>query len=783
MMSKTISPLIGSAMPRLEDERILRGHGKYVDDIKMSREVRAYFLRSNIAHGLIKNIDVSAAYEISGVLAVYTVDDWIADGMGEIPCVSIPPTITGKSWFKTPFKPLAKDKVICVGQPVAMIVAESLFDAMDAAELIKLEIETLPSVTSVEKALDVNAPLVWPDNGSNICFTHELGNLNNCDAAFSHAFKVVEFETYNQRLASNTLEPRGCLAFYDFSEDRYHLHSSTANPHRIRLLLAENLLKVPAHRVHVIATDVGGGFGTKGGIYPEEALVTWAAKKVGRPVKWICERSESFVSDFNGRDQYARASMALNQDGKILGLKVESNYNLGCQLGPSTAHPPLIGARMLSGVYDIPAMHVLVRGLFTNTQTLTTYRGAGRPEATYIVERLMDLAAAELSISPIDIRRKNLIQASQMPFKTAINETYDSGDFPQILEKALSLSEADNFLNRKKDSEKKGMRRGLGVSMYIEVCGTVSDRMEIRFDPTGNATIVAGTFSYGQGHHTSFAQMVSDWLGINPKEIRFIQGDTDKVAYGRGSFGSRTMTIGGSALKLASEQIISLAKEISAFLNKCSVDDLDFNSGSVIPKIDGLKTYSLQDLARETYRYGTTLPANLASGLVGVGYWSAPPQNYPNGCYVVEVEVDETTGQVRLDRVTAVDDVGNIINPLIFEGQVHGGIAQGAGQALMEQIVYDDAGQVVTGSFIDYAMPKAEDFPFFTLDSMPIPTKTNLLGVKGGAETGTVGIPPAIINAVVNALSDLGIKDISMPATPVKVWKAIQLAKEGVGHG
>lgn len=782
MINKT-SPLIGTAMPRLEDERILRGHGKYVDDIKMSREVRAYFLRSNIAHGLIKNIDLSAAYGLNGILAIYTADDWIADDMGEIPCVSIPPTITGKKWFKTPFKPLAKDKVICVGQPIAMIVAESLFDAMDAAELIKLEIESLPAVTSVAKALDSNAPLVWPDNGSNICFTHELGSEDGCNAAFSNAYKIVEFETYNQRLASNTLEPRGCLAYYDFGEDRYHLHSSTANPHRIRLLLAENLLRVPAHRVHVVAGDVGGGFGTKGGIYPEEALVTWASKKIGRPIKWICERSESFVSDFNGRDQYARASMALSQDGKVIGLKVESNYNLGCQLGPSTAHPALIGARMLSGVYDIPAMYVLIRGLFTNTQTLTTYRGAGRPEATYIIERLMDLAASELSMSPIEIRKKNLIQPNQMPFKTAINETYDSGNFPQILEKALFLSDVNNFSVRKNDSQKRNLRRGLGVSMYIEVCGTVSDRMEIRFDPTGTATIVAGTFSYGQGHHTSFAQMVADWLGINPRDIRFIQGDTDKVAYGRGSFGSRTMTIGGSALKLASEQIIYLAKEISAFLNKCAVEDLEFKSGYVVPKVEGLKAYSLQDLAKETYKYGTVLPSNLASGLQGIGYWSAPPQNYPNGCYVVEVEVDEVTGQVRLDRITAVDDVGNIINPLIFEGQVHGGIAQGVGQALMEQIVYDDAGQVVTGSFIDYAMPKAEDFPFFKLDSMPVPTETNLLGVKGGAETGTVGIPPAIINAVVDALSDLGIKDISMPATPVKVWKAIQLAKKGVNHG
>jgi carbon-monoxide dehydrogenase large subunit len=783
MSTKPKSGLIGTPMPRLEDERILRGFGKYVDDIKMPREARAYFLRSNIAHGLIKNIDVSEAYGVSGVLAIYTAEDWISDGMGEIPCVSIPPTITGKTWFKTPFKPLAKDRVLCVGQPIVMVIAESLFDAMDAAELIKLDIESLPSVTSVEKALDSNAPLVWPENKSNICFTHELGNKETCDLAFKNAYKIVEFDTYNQRLASNTLEPRGCLAFYDFGEDRYHLHSSTANPHRIRLLLAENLLKVPAHRVHVVASDVGGGFGTKGGIYPEEALVTWACKKVGRPIKWICERSESFVSDFNGRDQYAKASIAVNEDGKVLGLKVESNYNLGCQLGPSTAHPALIGARMLSGVYDIPAMHVVVRGLFTNTQTLTTYRGAGRPEATYIVERLMDLAAYELSMDPVDIRRKNLIQAHQMPFKTAINETYDSGDFPQIMEKTLLLADVKGFSERKQESAKKGLRRGLGVSMYIEVCGTVSDRMEIRFDPTGTATILAGTFSYGQGHHTSFAQMTSDWLGINPKDIRFVQGDTDKVAYGRGSFGSRTMTIGGSALKIASDQIISLAKEISAFLNKCSVDELKFKDGHVVSDREDLKSYSLQELAKETYKYGTTLPPHLATGLQGVGFWSAPPQNYPNGCYVVEVEITESTGQVTLDKITAIDDVGNIINPLIFEGQVHGGIAQGVGQALMEQIVYDDSGQVVTGSFIDYAMPKAEDFPLFTLGSLPVPTKTNLLGVKGGAETGTVGIPPAIINAVVNALSDLGIKDIPMPAIPGKVWKAIQLAKKGASHG
>ena len=570
--------------------------------------------------------------------------------------------------------------------------------------------------------------------------------------------------------------PAVCIGAFDRSEGRYRLITSTANPHRIRQLLAEHLLKVPAHRIHVIARDVGGGFGTKGGLYPEEVIVLWAAKRLGRPIKWIADRSESFLADFNGRDQLADAELALDPSGLILGLRVTTNHNLGCQVGPSGAHPPLIGARMLASVYAIPAMHVTVRGVLTHSRTLTTYRGAGRPEAIYLVERALDQAAAELGIEPVELRRRNLIR--DLPHRTAVGETYDSGEFEPILDAARALADWDGFAARRKATEARGLLRGRGLGMYIEVCATVSDRMEIRFDPTGDASVVAGTFSYGQGHETMYAQMLADWLGLPFERIRVIQGDTDQVAYGRGSFGSRTATVGGSALRGAADVIIEKGKRVAAHLLEAGEADIAFEHGRfVVAGTD--RSVTLQDAARATYQWGAKLPPDLASGLEGIGHWSATPQNYPNGCYVVEVEVDPETGVVRLDRIAGIDDVGRTINPLLLEGQVHGSIAQGAGQALLEEIVFDKAGQLLTGSFSDYAMPRADDFPSITLDTRNIPTQGNPLGVKGGAETGTVGIPAAVVSAILDALRPFGVKDVPMPATPFAVWTVLAATKDG----
>jgi carbon-monoxide dehydrogenase large subunit len=775
---EAVAPRIGEPVRRVEDVRMVCGRGTFADDRKLPEMARAVVVRSPVAHARVASIETGAARSAPGVVAVLTGEDWERDGLGPIPCVSIPPTVMGGKWFRTPFPALQRDRVLCVGHAVALVVADTLGEALDAAEQVVVEYDPLPAAPTVEAAIAPGAPAVWPERPDNLCFVHELGDRAKTEAAFARAKHVTRVRVYNQRLAGNPLEPRTAIGEFDPAEERYRLITSTANPHRIRQLLAEHVLRVPAHKIHVIAGDVGGGFGTKGGLYPEEVLVLWAAKKIGRPVKWVSDRSEAFLSDFNGRDQLAEAEMAFDETGRILAFRVANYHNLGCQVGPSGAHPPLVGSRMLSGVYDIPAMHVTIHGVLTHSRTLTTYRGAGRPESTYLVERALDAAARELGIDPVELRRRNLIRPEQMPYRTALEDTYDCGEFEPLLDQALELADWAGFEARKKATEAKGLLRGRGLAMYVEVCATVADRMEIRFDPTGGATVLAGTFSYGQGHETAYAQMLADWLGLPLEHIRVVQGDTDKVAYGRGSFGSRSMTVGGSALKLAAEQIMERGKRIASHLLEVAPGDLVFDRGNY--KVQGTDRFvSLQDVAKATYVYGNRLPPDLASGLEGIGHWKANPQNYPNGCYIVEVEVDPETGVVRLDRITGVDDFGVVINPLLLEGQVHGGIAQGVGQALTEQVIYDDDGQLITGSFVDYAMPRAHDFPWFELGVRNVPTRGNPLGVKGGAETGTVGIPPAIVSAIVDALKPYGVQDISMPATPQRIWEAIRSGHPG----
>ncbi|MDE0057593.1 MAG: xanthine dehydrogenase family protein molybdopterin-binding subunit [Defluviicoccus sp.] len=765
---------IGAAVPRLEDKRLLTGHGRYADDVRVDGEARGYVLRSPLSHARIRRIDVAGAMGVPGVIGVLTGADYASDGLGMIPCVSIPPTITGGPYRPTPFPPLASDRVLAVGGGVAFVIAETLAAAAEAAERIVVDYEPLDAAPTVEAAIAADAPLVWPDAAGNCCFVHELGDAEATAQAFARADHVTRARVRSQRLAGNPLEPRACIGSYHVGRERWHLTTSGANPHRIRLLLAEHVFRVPAFRIHVVAGDLGGGFGTKGGLYPEEILVLWAAKRIGRPVKWVSDRSEAFVSDFNGRDQIADAEFALTAEGDVLGVRVAVHHNLGCQLGPSTAHPPLVGTRMLSGVYAFPAMHVTVNGIFTNSCTLTTYRGAGRPEATMILERMMDLAAAELGLDPVEIRRRNLIAPDRMPYRTSIGETYDCGEFEAIFDRALDQADWNGFEARRRQSLERGRLRGRGVSLYVEVCATISERMEIRFDPTGGLSILAGTFCYGQGHETSYPQMVNEWLGIALDRIRVVQGDTDTIATGRGSFGSRSMTVGGSALKQACEQVVERGRAAAAILLGVDPDELHFADGAYATA-SGEKQLSLEAVARATFAWASPrpLPPELRSGLEGCGYFTADPQNYPNGCYAAEVEVDPETGQVELVAVSAVDDVGVVINPLILEGQVHGGIAQAAGQVLKEAVVFDGNGQLLTGSFLDYAMPLAADFPGFRLGSRPVPTATNPLGVKGGAETGTVGLPPAIVAAVVDALRPLGVRDIDPPLTSFAVWKAI----------
>jgi len=488
----TLAHGIGAPLARLEDPRLLTGNGRFADDINRPGQAWGYVLRSPVAHAIIKRIDVSAALEVSGLHAVLTGDDYHADGLGDIPCVSIPPTITGKTYHATPFPPLEAQRVLAVGTGVAFVVAETLAAAIDAAECIVVEYEPLPAAPTVEAAIADGAPLVWPEATGNRCFVHELGDAAATERAFTQADHVVSARVRSQRVAGNPLEPRTCIGEYQEGDQRWSLVTSTSNPHRIRLLLAEHIFRVPAHRLHVVAGDVGGGFGTKGGLYPEEILVLWAAQRIGRPVKWVCDRSEAFLSDFNGRDQVADAELALRKDGTVLGMRVELNHNLGCQLGPSTAHPPLVGARMLSGVYAFPAMHVTINGIFTHSRTFTTYRGAGRPEAALVVERMMDLAAADLGIDPVEIRRRNFIAPQQMPYRTAIGESYDCGEFEAVMDDALKLADWGGFESRKAVSAARGLLRGRGLSCYIEVCATISERMELRFDATGGLAILAG---------------------------------------------------------------------------------------------------------------------------------------------------------------------------------------------------------------------------------------------------------------------------------------------------
>ena len=778
MSNITFQNGIGQTVHRSEDRRLVTGKGCYSDDNKPINLAWMSIVRSLYPHALINGIDSSFAKDMPGVLTILTGEDYKNDGLGEIPCMSIPPEVMDGNWFKTPFPALTKDVVRCVGQAVALVIAETREQAMDAAESIIVDYENQPSVTSVEAAIAEGAITVWPDCKNNISFVHELGCQQATEQAFTQAEHVIKKHIVNQRIAGNPLEPRSYIGYFDEGEQRYHLITGNQSPHRIQTLLAEHIFKIPTCQIHVQCKDVGGGFGTKGNLYPEEALVLWAANRVGRPVKWLSDRSESFLSDFNGRDQIADAELALDKNGKILALRAITYTNMGCQQGPSGAHPPLISARMLSGTYAIPAIHVRVHGVLTHTMTLTTYRGAGRPEATFLLERMIDIAARKFNFDPIEIRRKNMISTSQMPYKTAVDETYDCGEFTQVLDKTVELADWHGFAARQKQSQQKGLLRGRGVSMYIEVCGVLGERMEIRFDASGNATILAGTCASGQGHETVFRQMLVQWLGLPLNCIRVIQGDTDSVSYGRGSYASRSMSIAGSALKMATDEIIKKGKTIAAHLLKKDTDSIEFKQGEFCIK-DSNVTLSLTEVAKATYKSSAVhkLPIEFGSGLEGIGYFSAKQQNYPNGCHIAEVEIDPQTGVVKLDRYTAIDESGVIINPLLFHGQTQGGIAQGVGQALMEAVIFNEDGQLITGGFTDYTMPRASHFPNFKLGEHSVPTTSNPLGVKGGGEGGTVGAASTVINAVVDALSVCGVTDIQMPATSLKVWQAIQTAQ------
>ena len=773
---------IGQSIPRSEDPRFLRGEGSYVDDVTVAHQARGFVLRSPHAHARITAIDSSAAERSPGVIAVLTGADYAADGLGNVPCISItPPLLVGEA-VRPPYPALALDRVRRVGDAVAFVVAETISQAKDAAELIEIGYEPLAAAATIEDALADGATAIWDNAPDNVAFTIQRGDETRADAAIAASLHVVRLEVSHNRLTAAPMEQRGAIGEHSRADGRYTIRASTQVPHRMRQLLAQSALGVPETAIRVIAGDVGGGFGMKGGVYPEDVLVLWAAKRTGRAVKWIAERSESFVSDTHGRDQRCVGEMGFDDDGRITGFRIRSQFNVGSHLSAGAGVPPMHSSSLMSGAYDIPAIHVVVTSVFTNTPTLGPYRGAGRPEAAFFVERMMTEAAKQLGIDEMELRRRNYIRPNAMPFKTALNYTYDSGEFEAATDVALRLSDWDGYGARRAQSESRGRLRGRGFSYYVEVAASLNERMEIRFDPSGAATVVAGTFSHGQGHETIFPQMVSGWLGIPFESIRLVQGDTDQVSFGRGTSASRSMTVGGSALKLAADEIIEKGKHIASHLLEAAESDLEFADGAY--SVTGTdRAIGMVEVAKAAYA-PMGAPSELRAGLEASGNFAAEPPNFPNGCHVVEVEIDPETGVVEIDRFSAVDDVGHPINPLLLHGQVHGGIAQGIGQALFEHVAFDrESGQMLSGSFMDYCMPRADDMPGFDLDDHDVPCTTNPLGVKGAGEAGTIGAPPAIVSAVLDALAPLGVSDIDMPMTPNRVWNAIEAARRNDSAG
>jgi carbon-monoxide dehydrogenase large subunit len=770
---------IGQSVSREEDPRLLRGHGEYIADVSRPRMAYGYVLRSPHAHARIVKLDTRSAAQMPGVLAVYTSDDLKADGIGTLKVRMPRKRPDGSPIFQSPHPGLARGATHFVGDLVAYVVAESLAEAKDAAERIEANYEALPSVVLTADAVKPGAPAVWdscPDNISNL---FELGNKAATDAAFAAAHHVTAEHFVITRIMHNAIEPRGIVAEYDQRFGRFTLNGSIGSVHGARRAFCEDIFKIPENRFRVVAGDVGGAFGSKGNTAPENTLALYAARKLGRPVKWIAERSECFLSDDHCRDNVTDVELALDKDGHFLGLRVKTLCNLGAYLSAdSNLLPTFSNLGTLAGVYKTPAIHVSVLGVFTNTTATAPYRGAGRPEACYVIEGIIDRAARELGIDRVELRRRNLIPPSAMPFKTGLVYTYDCGEFEATMDEALEIADCKNFEARRAESKKRGKLRGLGVVNAIERAAAPpgAETAEIRFDATGSVTFLTGTTSQGQSHETMYKIILSDKLGIDTDDINFIQGDTDKVVWGVGTFGSRAAVIGGSAAVLASEKIIAKGRKIAAHIFEAAEADIEF-SKSVFAVAGTDKKMPLKDIARAAFQPGR-IPKGMEVGLFETGVFEPEVQTFPYGTHVCEIEIDEDTGKIAILRYVAVDDVGTVINALTLHGQVHGGVVQGIGQAISEQIVYDPkSGQLLSGSFMDYGMPRADDICSIQVDDHAVPTKTNPLGAKGAGEAGTVGALPAVMNAALDALSPLGIKHIEMPLTPEKLWRAIRAAR------
>jgi aerobic carbon-monoxide dehydrogenase large subunit len=776
---------IGAAVRRKEDFRFITGKGQYTDDVVRPGETRAVFVRSPHAHAKFKNIDASAAKKMPGVVAVLTGADLATDKIGNLICGWMIHSKDGSPMKMAPHPALAAGKVNCVGDAVAVVIAETPAQGRDAAEKVKVDYEVLPAVVDPAKAQAQGAPQIHADIANNTIYQWHLGDAKATAAAFAAAKHVTKLDIVNNRLVPNAIEPRAALAEYDVGTDNLTLWNTSQNPHVARLVISAFIGMAPEHKLRVIAPDVGGGFGSKIFIYPEEVVCLWASRKVQRPVKWTADRSESFLTDAHGRDHVTHAELALDANGKILALRARTIANLGAYMSTfSSSVPTYLYGTLLSGQYDIPSIYCEVDAVYTNTAPVDAYRGAGRPEATFVVERLVEVAARQMRIEPTELRRRNFINT--FPHQTPVIMAYDAGDYHASLKKALELADVKGFGKRKREASRHGKLRGLGFSTYIEACGIAPSQAvgslgagvglwesaEVRVNPTGSVEVLTGCHAHGQGHETTFAQLVSERLGIPFENVSIVHGDTDKVQFGMGTYGSRSGAVGMSAIVKALDKVEAKAKKVAAFMLEAAEGDIEFKDGKfTVAGTD--KSAAWGDVALNAYVAHKFTGAELEPGLKETSFYDPTNFTFPAGCHICEVEVDIDTGKAEIVNWTAIDDFGTVINPMIVEGQVHGGIAQGIGQALLEGAVYDKNGQLLTGSMMDYTMPRAHDLPSFHVGLTTTKSPSNPLGIKGCGEAGAIAAPAAVINAITDAI---GTEDIAMPATANAVWSALQRA-------
>jgi aerobic carbon-monoxide dehydrogenase large subunit len=774
---------IGAAVRRKEDQRFITGKGHYTDDISRPGQTHAYFVRSPHAHARIKKIDAAAASGAPGVIAVLTGAELAADKIGNLICGWMIHSKDGSPMKMAPHPAIANGKACYVGDPVTVVIAETLAQARDAAEKVKVDYEVLPAIADPAKAQGAGAPQIHDVAPKNTIYQWQLGDAAATDAALNAASHVVKIDLINNRLVPNAIEPRAAIGEYDSGSDSLTLWNTSQNPHVARLVISAFVGMAPEHKLRVIAPDVGGGFGSKIFIYPEEVVALWASRRLGRPVKWVAERSEAFLADAHGRDHVTHAEMGIDGDGRIVGLRVKTIANLGSYMSTfSSSVPTYLYATLLSGQYAIPHIYCEVDAVYTNTVPVDALRGAGRPEATFVVERLVEVAARRLGIDPVDLRKRNFIKS--FPHQTPVIMAYDAGDYEASLKKALELADYKGFARRKRESARAGKLRGIGFAAYIEACGIAPSKAvgslgagvglwesaEVRVNPTGSVEVLTGCHSHGQGHETTFAQLVSERLGIPIETVSVVHGDTDKVQFGMGTYGSRSGAVGMSAIVKALDKVEAKAKKVAAYMLEAAESDIEFKDGKfTVAGTD--KSAAWGDVALNAYIAHKFTGAELEPGLKEGAFYDPTNFTFPAGCHICEVEVDPQTGECKIAGWTAVDDFGVLVNPMIVEGQIHGGVAHGIGQALLEGAVYDNNGQLVTGSFMDYCMPRAADVPAFKVDTTMTKCPSNPLGIKGCGEAGAIAAPAAAINAITDAI---GSEDIAMPATPAAVWAAIQ---------